>query len=136
MKITRRQLRKLISEVSVELSDAEVTAAKNELEKEGGAAGAEMVAKAVKDAEGGDADDLEDDQVLKALMDKEPSITKHTDGDIVDKSGIAESVLNRKVLRRMIISELKKVELYKKYSYGVDDIRDKTKAHDDIVGHT
>ena len=136
MKITRRQLRKLISEVSVELSDAEVTAAKNELEKEGGAAGAAVVAKAVKDAEGGDADDLEDAQVLKALMDKEPSITKHAAGDIVDKSGIAESVLNRNVLRRMIISELKKVELYKKYSYGVDDIRDKTKAHDDIVGHT
>ena len=136
MKITRRQLRKLISEVSVDITDAEVTAAKNELEKEGGAAGAEMVAKAVKDAEGGDADDLEDETVLKALMDKEPSIAKHSSGDIIDKSGLAESVLDRNVLRRIIISELKKVELYKKYSYGVDDIRDKTKAHDDIVGHT
>jgi hypothetical protein len=31
---------------------------------------------------------------------------------------------------------LEKIGLYKKYSYGLDDVPNKTKAHDDIIGHT
>ena len=47
MKITKRQLRKLINEIQIKLSDAEVTAAKQKLEDEGGAAGLDMIAKAI-----------------------------------------------------------------------------------------
>tara|TARA_R110001599_G_scaffold171664_1_gene362869 strand:+ start:147 stop:455 length:309 start_codon:yes stop_codon:yes gene_type:complete len=33
-------------------------------------------------------------------------------------------------------SDLEKIDFYKKYSYGLDDIPNKTNAHDDIIGHT
>ena len=32
--------------------------------------------------------------------------------------------------------DLEKSNPYKKYSYGIDNIKAKTKAHDDIIGHT
>ena len=57
MKVTRKQLRRLIQEVAIELSDREIEAAKQKLKDEGGAAGPEMIAKAVKDAEEGDVID-------------------------------------------------------------------------------
>ena len=44
--------------------------------------------------------------------------------------------LTRQKIRKLILQELKQVELYKKYSFGIDDIPDKTKAHEDIIGHT
>jgi hypothetical protein len=44
--------------------------------------------------------------------------------------------LNRNTLRKLIKEELEKLDFIKKYSYGIDDIPEKTKAHDDIIGHT
>ena len=44
--------------------------------------------------------------------------------------------LTRRSLRKIIVEELQQLDFYKKYSYGLDDIPDKTKAHDDIIGHT
>ena len=40
------------------------------------------------------------------------------------------------LIRKIILEKLEKIGFYDKYSYGLDDIPDKTKAHDDIVGHT
>tara|TARA_B100001093_G_scaffold519935_1_gene611540 strand:+ start:4568 stop:5245 length:678 start_codon:yes stop_codon:yes gene_type:complete len=38
--------------------------------------------------------------------------------------------------RVFIREKLEKIGFYKKYGYGLDDIPNKTKAHDDIIGHT
>lgn len=89
MKITRRQLHQIIKESLNELqaSDQEVAAAKQKLSDEGGAAGADLVAQAARDAEEGDVD-ASDEEIVNALTDKEPSITTHSDGDVIDTSGL------------------------------------------------
>lgn len=91
MKITRRQLHQIIKESLNELqaSDREVAAAKEKLSDEGGAAGADLVAQAARDAEEGDVD-ASDDEIVAALMAKDDSIAKHSDGDIIDKGGLTE----------------------------------------------
>ena len=93
MKITRRQLKEMISsalnEVEISVSQSEVEAAKNKLSGEGGAAGPDKVAQAARDAEKGDTD-VEDEDMIKALMAADETIVQHRDGDVVDKSGLAE----------------------------------------------
>ena len=44
--------------------------------------------------------------------------------------------INETFLSRLVKEELEKIGFYKKYSYGLDDIPNQTKAHDDIIGHT
>ena len=44
--------------------------------------------------------------------------------------------LTKKYIRRLIIEELAKLPSYDYYSYGIDDIPEKTDAHEDIIGHT
>lgn len=100
MKITKRQLRKLINEVEIKLSDAEVSAAKQKLKDEGGAAGLDMIAKAINDAESDDSEIGEED-ALDALMSQDDDVVTHADGDIIDKAGITES-LSIKKLKRLI----------------------------------
>ena len=39
-------------------------------------------------------------------------------------------------LRKIIKEELEKLPSYAYYGYGIDDIPDKTDAHEDIIGHT
>ena len=92
MKITRRQLHQIIKESLNELqaSDREVAAAKEKLSDEGGAAGADVIAKAARDAEEGDVD-ASDEEIVAAVMAKDDSITKHKDGDIVDTTGLSEA---------------------------------------------
>ena len=80
MKITKRQLRKLIAEVAIELSDEEVKAAQDELEKEGGAAGKEAVVQAVKDAEDGS-------RVRFKVPDGELVFTAKMIGDVLEAKG-------------------------------------------------
>ena len=97
MKITRRQLRRLLEEKVkvVVMTDAQKQAL--EKEKEDVDAAKEKVANNIASSEDGvSAEDI--------------------------KNAIAES--------------LEKIGFYKKYSYGLDDILNKTKAHDDIIGHT
>jgi len=97
MKITRRQLRRLLEEKVkvVVMTDAQKQAL--EKEKEDVDAAKEKVANDIASSEDGvSAEDI--------------------------KNAIAES--------------LEKIGFYKKYSYGLDDILNKTKAHDDIIGHT
>jgi len=92
MKITRRQLHHIIKEALNELqaSDQEVAAAKQKLSDEGGAAGADLVAQAARDASEDDVD-ASDEEIVAAVMAKDDSITKHTDGDIIDTGGLSES---------------------------------------------
>ena len=92
MKVTKRQLKSIILEMVNELqaSDKEVSAVKKKLSDEGGAAGADLVAQAARDAEESDVD-ASDDEIVAALMAKDDSITKHSDGDIIDKGGLKES---------------------------------------------
>jgi hypothetical protein len=118
MKITRRQLRKLIREVAVTLSDEEVAAAKQKLKDEGGAAGAQMVAQAVKDTEGDDPD-LDDEDVLDALMAADEEIELHADGDVIDVGGLAERKKRKKKKKKKTKSK-KKRYLYP-YVYGHHD---------------
>ena len=42
----------------------------------------------------------------------------------------------QKLLKRTIKEELEKLQFYKKYKYGIDDIPDASSAEDDIIGHT
>jgi hypothetical protein len=97
----------LLNEIQLDLSDAEVSAAKDKLSDEGGAAGPDMVAQAVKDAEEGDPD-VDDEAVLAALMDADDDIKRHEDGDIIDTSNLAESRLTRMQLRKILLEELGK----------------------------
>ena len=67
MKITRRQLKRIL-EVSLGISDSEIAAAKKKLKDEGGAAAADQVADAVRQAETGDGDKDMSSQVKLLLM--------------------------------------------------------------------
>ena len=116
MKITRKELRRLIAEVAVTLSDEEVSAAKKKLEDEGGAAGPEMVAQVVKDTEDGDPD-VTDEDVLKALRAKEPDIKFHSSGDVIDAGGLAE----RKKRKKKKKTKSKKRGYLYPYVYGHHD---------------
>lgn len=49
---------------------------------------------------------------------------------------LAMEALSRDTIRKLILQELKQIELYKKYTFGIDDITDKTKGHEEIIGHT
>ena len=44
--------------------------------------------------------------------------------------------LTQNQLRQVLLKELEKAGPYTKYSYGIDNIEDKTQAHKDIIGHT
>jgi hypothetical protein len=92
MKITRRQLQQIIRESLNELqaSDREVAAAKEKLSDEGGAAGADVIAQAARDASEDDVD-ASDEEIVTAVMAQDDSIKKHPDGDIVDTAGLAEA---------------------------------------------
>jgi len=39
-------------------------------------------------------------------------------------------------LRSLIREELKKLPSYDYYEYGIDHVPDKTKGHEEIIGHT
>ena len=93
MKITRRQLKRIILEMMNELqaSEEEVEAAKKELSDEGGAASKEQVARAVRNASKEDTDSADDSAVISAIMAKDEDIKIHKDGDVIDQSGLSES---------------------------------------------
>ena len=47
-----------------------------------------------------------------------------------------DDLVTESLIRKMVFESLEKIGFYKKYSYGLDDIPNKTKGHDAIVGHT
>ena len=180
MRITRKQLRKLIMEqakvmiVSDELkqdiqnadreaeeklkaanpdaSDEEIDAAKKQamteakvkeiskrqidnafiscLKKEGGAAGMGMLVDAVKSLETKTKklpSNLSSNVKIKKYIAKHAAVLVHKYKDIILIKGLPKAKLHE---------ALEKVGFYKKYNYGLDDVPNKTKAHDDIIGHT
>ena len=92
-KITRKQLRTLI-EASLEISDAEVDAAKKKLEDEGGAAGADVVAQSMRDSKEGDIYVEDDDKYIKKLSEKDPSIQVLPAGDVINTDGLDEAIIS------------------------------------------
>ena len=121
----------LLNEIQLDLSDVEVRAAKETLEKEGGAAGPDVVADAVKNAEEGDPD-VDNEDVLAALMKADKGIKRHGDGDIIDTSNLAESRLTRLQLRKIILEELGKAA-----PFGSGYKQAKLKGDEKkLIGHT
>ena len=131
IKISRRQLRKLVEQASEEGSDLtdekqkEIDdAVADYLASEGGAASEEGTEKVVSDkVDGVDA---------KAYLTKKERFKQLTVGN--DPQDYYDTTLAE--VQSLIIEELEKIGFYKKYSYGLDDIPNQTKAHDDIIGHT
>ena len=108
MKITRRQLRRLIKE-QIDLSPDTMTriksAIKRTLNDEGGAAGMDALVKAVDDAEG---DDVNVD-VEKFIEDEmSGDVVRHNSGDYVERTGLSEktSIVTRRVIRSLIAEEI------------------------------
>jgi len=131
VKITRRQLRMLVEQAAEGASD--LTDEKQKeiddsvaqyLADEGGAASEEGTEKIVSDkVDGIDA------KAYLAKKERYAQLTVDNDPqDYYDKT-LAEA-------RALIREKLEKIAFYDKYSYGLDDIPNKTKAHDDIIGHT
>lgn len=135
MKTTRSLIRKLIKEAiekKKEVKNKDIdNAIKSCLKKEGGAAGLGMLVKVVQGLET-DKKDLPSNLSTKEKI--ENYIKRHKDfiqlkhKDIVLKSDIPMSKLNE---------ELERLQTYKKYDYGVDNVpSDKRKEYDNIIGHT
>ena len=135
MKTTRSLIRKLIKEAIEKKQEVKIKdidkAIKSCLKKEGGAAGLGMLVKVVQ----GLVTDtkklpkkLGSDSKIKKYIINHPKFIKLTSGDIVLKSEIPMSKLNE---------ELERLQTYKKYDYGVDNVpSNKRKEYDNIIGHT
>lgn len=132
MKVTRRQLRRFILEQESS-TDVLKKAIEDDLQGAGGADDPENVNAAVTQAAKSVGVDVPDvvDFIDKNMSDE---IGQLDDGDLYKKP--ATESFSRAKLRSIILEELAKLPIYKKYSYGIDDIPDAGKAEDDIIGHT
>ena len=72
-------------------------------------------------------DKLSSKSKIKKYISNHAAVLTHKYKDIILIKGLPKSAIKE---------ALEKVGFYKKYSYGLDDVPDKTKAHDDIIGHT
>ena len=100
------------------------------LEKEGGAAGMGMLVDAVKSLENKTKKlplKLSSKAKIKKYIARHDAILIHKFKDIILIKGLPKAKLQE---------ALEKVGFYNKYSYGLHDIPNHTKAHDDITGHT
>ena len=133
MKITKKQLQQLILlEISQDLniSDVELAAAREKLEAEGGAAGPGMVIAALKDADNTDAEaekSISDDDILDALMKKDPDIAQHKQGDLVYKKGLNE-IFGLFKRRKEEKEKAKRDELRKAKFKALQDLSQKLKT--------
>ena len=133
MKTTRNIIRNLIMEAlkkEVTLKQVD-NAIKSCLKKEGGAAGLGMLVKVVQGLETNKKDlpsDLSSEGKIKKYIIGHKDFIQLRHKDIVLKSDIPMSKLNE---------ELERLQTYKKYDYGVDNVpSDKRKEYDNIIGHT
>lgn len=132
MKITRKSLRSLIEQADEKESEVNADARKkidskvaDYLASEGGAASEEGTEEEAEKA----SDGVVKGKEYLANHERFAQLTVAGDPqDYYDKE-LAE-------VRTLIRETLKKIGFYKKYSYGLDDVPEKTKAHDDIIGHT
>ena len=131
MRIGRRQLRMLLEQEVEKLSDEEKAAAEKKIEDEGGALGKDDFVKTVNDVDP-DVNYSEEEALRRAKASIE-DFNLHVDSDVYTDR---PKEITENMLRKIIREKLEKVGFYKKYSYGLDDVPDKTKAHDDIIGHT
>ena len=131
MKITRRQLRRLLEQETEKLSDEEKAAAEKKIKDEGGALGKDDFVKAVNDVDP-DVNYSEEETLRRAEASIE-DFRLHVDTDVYTNR---PKEITENILRKIIKEKLEKIGFYDKYSYGLDDIPNKTKAHDVIIGHT
>jgi len=131
MKITRRQIRILLEQEVEKLSDEEKVAAEKKIEDEGGALGKDDFVKTVNDINP-DVNYSEEEALRRAQASIE-DFKLHKATDVYTDR---PKEINETFLRRLIREKLEKIAFYDKYSYGLDDIPNQTKAHDDIIGHT
>jgi hypothetical protein len=65
---------------------------------------------------------------------------KNSDKEVEDKLKAANPNASDEEIdaakKQAMTETLEKVGFYKKYNYGLDDVPNKTQAHDDIIGHT
>jgi hypothetical protein len=128
IRITRKQLRRLVEQVA-EAGSGLTDVKEKEIDKklsdyladEGGAAGEEGTENIVINS----VDGMSKDGAKNYLKSKERFVQLKS-GDYIDNEQLSE----------IIRESLEKIDFYKKYSYGLDDVPNKTKAHDDIIGHT
>ena len=100
------------------------------LKKEGGAAGLGMLVDAIKGLETKTKKlpaSLSSVAKIKKYISNHDGVLTHKYKDVILIKGLPKAKLEE---------ALEKVGFYKKYSYGLDDVPEKTKAHNDIIGHT
>jgi hypothetical protein len=116
MKITRRQLRRLVQE-QVDLAPDAMTRIKSAIKRtlgdEGGASDITAIVQAVNDAEGDDVN-IDVEKFIEDEMSSE--VTRHASGDYVEKTGLSESILARSEIRRLVLEEIKMLSDGKKAS--------------------
>ena len=130
MRISRRQLRILLEQEVEKLSGEEKAAAEKKIEDEGGALGKDDFVKTVNDVNP-DVNYSEEEALRRAKASID-DFNLQVDSDVYTDR--PEEI--NEILRRIILEKLEKIGFYNKYSYGLDDVPNKTKAHDDIIGHT
>ena len=114
MKITRRQLRQIIQE-EVGLAPDAMARVKSAiirvLKDEGGAAGLDPIMQAVEDAAGEDVNI----DVAKFIADEmSASVSQHSDGDYVEKTGISENTGQKKSTKKQLRQIVKETLLLEK----------------------
>ena len=103
-RLSRTQLRRFISEVTVQATPDSISSTEDAIQGAGGA----IDAKTLEDEL--ETDDVDGQAALDAVIAAAPNIAKHEDGDIIDMSGIkqqtAESKM-RKLIRKAILEVLR-----------------------------
>jgi len=105
MKITRKQLRLLITEQIATVTSAAIDqAVLQKLDAEGGAAGADPLVQAVKDLAADEdielPEELQSDADIEERLLDVPGVAKHEDGDYVNTAGLSE--ISSKTLKSII----------------------------------
>ena len=72
----------------------------------------------------------------KQALEKEKEDVDTAEEKVAMELASSEDGVSPEDIKKAIAESLEKIGFYKKYSYGLDDIPNKTKAHDDIIGHT
>lgn len=108
MKITKKIITDLVREMILE----EITP-KKAIEKEGGAIGLDMLA----DMTGMSKKELRD------LIDKDPDLKKHADGDIIDASGLKEDIITEEDIDEILGMLMRKDDAEKRGSKEAEKIR-------------
>ena len=72
----------------------------------------------------------------KQALEKEKEDVDSAKEKVANDMASSEDDVSAEDIKKAIAESLEKIGFYKKYSYGLDDIPNKTKAHDDIIGHT